>query len=155
MGPTVHIPETERRRRQGGAATARVGRNGDAARSPRVRALSYRGSTGLNGYGLGSAGVLGLARSVPLFLDTSSAEAGHAPSSQTAPMRSTRPIPRCLVPSVNSPTWQRWPDTVGRAAACLALGSGRWPPEKPYEHEKWLAATEHNSYDISIVYTRP
>jgi hypothetical protein len=75
VGPTVHIPETERRRRQGGAATARVGRNGDAARSPRVRALSYRGSTGLNGYGLGSAGVLGLARSVPLFLDTSSAEA--------------------------------------------------------------------------------
>lgn len=68
MGPTVHIPETERRRRQGGAATARVGRNGDAARSPRVRALSYRGSTGLNGYGLGSAGVLGLARSVPYSL---------------------------------------------------------------------------------------
>ena len=60
---------------------------------------------------------------------------GTPPARKTAPMRSTRPIPRCLVPSVNSPTWQRWPDTARRAAACLALGSGRWPPEKPYVHE--------------------
>ena len=32
------------------------------------------------------------------------ARAGNAPSSQMAPIRSTRPIPTCLVPSLNSPT---------------------------------------------------